>query len=438
MLRTSTIVLLFVLLIALIAGGVYYFRDTDPPLVKLVPDRGPVSENRTLQLELADADSGLRRASVSAVQDGNSRVLFEGEFPLQTKTTPVELSLAGLGLKDAPFELIVRVTDRSIYHLGQGNTAEFRASLEFDSKPPVISIRSRTHNLNQGGTGLIIYRVSEEISRSGVLLGERFFPGFRQPSGDYACLFSLPYDVDVRNITPRLIAEDLAGNQRQTGFNHYANPRQAVQTRIDLSDHFLETKMPNFQHLYPEASDMLEIFLKVNQQLRTENRQQLGVLAGTSASEPLWNGSFYRQRGSANKEGFGAVRTYYYQGRKVDRQTHLGIDLASVAQGPVNAANDGVVIFADDYGIYGQCVVIDHGLGLQSLYGHLSSFKVAVGDQVRSGDEIGRTGATGLAGGDHLHLGILVSGIPVNPLEWWDPNWVANNITSKLQLLREP
>lgn len=438
MLRTSTIVLLFVLLIALIAGGVYYFRDTSAPKVKLVPDQGPVSETRPLQLELADVDSGLRHASVSAVQNGKTFVLLEREFPLLTETTQVELSFAGLELQDAPLELIVQVTDRSIYHFGRGNTGEFRATLDFDSKPPVISIRSRSHNLNQGGSGLIIYRVSEPVSRTGVLLGERFFPGYRQASGDYACLFSLPYDVDAKDIAPRLIADDLAGNQRQTGFNHHANPRKPVQTRIDLSDHFLDAKMPNFQHLYPEASGMLEIFLKVNQQLRTANRQQLTVLARNSTGEPLWNGSFYRQRGSANKEGFGAVRTYYYQGRKVDRQTHLGIDLASVAQGPVNAANDGVVIFADDYGIYGQCVVIDHGLGLQSLYGHLSSFKVAVGDRVRNGDEIGRTGATGLAGGDHLHFGLLVSGTPVNPLEWWDPNWVANNITGKLQLLLEP
>jgi len=104
----------------------------------------------------------------------------------------------------------------------------------------------------------------------------------------------------------------------------------------------------------------------------------------------------------------------------------------------VHAENRGRVIYADDFGIYGQCVIIDHGLGLMSLYGHMSSIAVAVGDLVEKGQEIGRTGATGLAGGDHLHLGILVAGLPVNPVEWWDPSWVRNNITSKLELLREP
>jgi len=436
MLRTSTVVLLFVLLIALIAGGVYYFRDTDGPQVTLTPDQGPVSGSRPVQLKLADAGSGLRNVNVSVVQNGKTLPLVSRDFPVQTATTDVSLPLAELTLKNGPLEMVVQTTDRSIYHFGQGNVTEQRVVLEYDNKPPVISVRSRSHNLNQGGAGLIVYTVSEAVSRTGVMLGERYFPGYQQPSGDYACLFSLSYDSDAKENVPLLIAEDLAGNERKTGFNYFANPRKPVQTRINLSDSFLDAKMPNFQHLYPEEHDMLGVFLKVNQQLRVANRRQLADVAKQTAAEPLWSGSFFRQRG-ANKEGFGAVRTYYYQGKKVDRQTHLGIDLASVAQGPVNATNDGVVVYADDFGIYGQCIILDHGLGLQSIYGHLSSFGVTVGDRVARGDEIGRTGATGLAGGDHLHFGVLISGTPVNPLEWWDQNWVNNNISSKLQLLRE-
>jgi murein DD-endopeptidase MepM/ murein hydrolase activator NlpD len=435
MLRTSTVVLLFALLIALIAGGVFYFRDTAGPQVTLSPDQGPVSGNRPVQLTLADAGSGLRSVKVTVVQNDQTFPLLSQEFPARTATAELPLSLAALQLKNGPLELVVQVVDHAVYHFGRGNTTEQRAIFEFDSKPPVISVRSHSHNLNQGGSGLIIYSTSEAVGKTGVVIGERFFPAYQQPSGDYACLFSLPYDLAPKGIAPRLLAEDLAGNERQTGFNHYFNPREPVQTRIDLSDSFLDAKMPNFQQLYPEQTDLLGVFLKVNQELRVANRQQLGVLARNTASTPLWHGTFFRQPG-ANKEGFGAVRTYYYQGKKIDRQTHLGIDLASVAQGPVNAANDGVVVYADDFGIYGQCIIIDHGLGLQSIYGHLSSIRVAVGDQVRNGDEIARTGATGLAGGDHLHFGILLAGLPVNPLEWWDPNWVKNNINEKLELLK--
>ncbi|WP_239027828.1 M23 family metallopeptidase [Geomonas subterranea] len=97
------------------------------------------------------------------------------------------------------------------------------------------------------------------------------------------------------------------------------------------------------------------------------------------------------------------------------------------------AANRGRVVWADDLGIYGQCVIIDHGLGLQTLYGHLSRIAVKEGEEVRKGDIIGDTGDTGLAGGDHLHFGVMISGQEVNPIEWWDPTWIRNNVTGKLE-----
>jgi murein DD-endopeptidase MepM/ murein hydrolase activator NlpD len=100
---------------------------------------------------------------------------------------------------------------------------------------------------------------------------------------------------------------------------------------------------------------------------------------------------------------------------------------------PVRAANDGVVVFAGFLGIYGNAAVIDHGCGLQSLYGHMSSLAVKEGDQVKREQEIGRSGQTGLAAGDHLHFTMLLDGIPVNPTEWWDPHWIHDRIEVKLQ-----
>jgi len=436
MLRTSSVILMFALLIALVASGIYYFRDTEGPELLLQPGSGPVSAQRPLQLELKDAGSGLRRLTVSVVQQEHSQILLDKAYPSGTAQASETLSLEGAALKHGPFELLVSAGDDAIYHFGKGNQREERVSYDFDSKPPVIAVRSRTHNLAQGGAGMIVYTVSEEVSRTGVQVGERFFPAYRQPSGVYACLFAFPYDVDAKTTVPKLLAEDIAGNLRLTGFTHYTSPRQAPRSNINISDAFLQEKMPNFQHLFPDSGDMLQVFLKVNSELRASNRARLVELSRQTEPEPLWNGAFEREPG-ANREPFNTVRSYYYQGKQVDRQTHLGIDLASVAQGPIHAENRGRVIFADDFGIYGQCVIIDHGLGLQSLYGHMSSIDVAVGDRVEQGQVIGRTGATGLAGGDHLHLGILVGGIPVNPIEWWDRSWVKNNIDGKLDLLNE-
>jgi len=129
---------------------------------------------------------------------------------------------------------------------------------------------------------------------------------------------------------------------------------------------------------------------------------------------------------------FATRRTYYYEGKEVDTQFHLGFDLASVRQAEIQASNDGVVVLASYFGIYGNCMVIDHGYGLMSLYGHLSTINVETGQRVERGDVIGRSGATGLAGGDHLHFGILLQGLPIDPREWWDEHWIQDRLALKL------
>jgi murein DD-endopeptidase MepM/ murein hydrolase activator NlpD len=120
---------------------------------------------------------------------------------------------------------------------------------------------------------------------------------------------------------------------------------------------------------------------------------------------------------------------------RVDEKFHLGVDLASVANSPVEASNHGRVIYADRLGIYGLTVVLDHGQGLSSLYGHLSRIDVTPGREVRKGEILGLTGQTGLAGGDHLHFSIMVNGIYVNPIEWWDNKWIEDNVNKKLALV---
>jgi murein DD-endopeptidase MepM/ murein hydrolase activator NlpD len=137
--------------------------------------------------------------------------------------------------------------------------------------------------------------------------------------------------------------------------------------------------------------------------------------------------------GRAKSEAvFADYRTYVYDGRAIDQQVHLGTDLASTRGAAIAASNYGHVVYAGFLGIYGNCVVLDHGMGVQSLYGHLSSVTVEVGDRINRGETIGRSGATGLAGGDHLHFTVLVAGHPVNPVEWWDPHWVADRVDRKL------
>ncbi|MDY7000768.1 MAG: M23 family metallopeptidase [Thermodesulfobacteriota bacterium] len=431
--RATLIVVLAAAFAALCVLVVFYFKDREPPTLSLSPDFGPVNEKKEFTLKLLDKISGVKEVQVSLVQGDKTFPLTSAQYPAREKTQILTWTLEKIKLKDGPFQIRATAKDGSIYNMGKGNVAEIAHTLVLDTKPPRISVQSLTHNLNQGGAGCVAYTVSEDAEKSGVLVGDFFFPGYRQASGEYACLFAFPHSVMVQEFRPELTASDAAENQGRTGINYHANPRTFRKDTIRLPSRFLDSKMPQFEGDFPGPMEQIERFLKVNRELRTQNRKRMLEIGQKSEASPLWQGRFIRLPNAATRAGFADKRTYLFEGKKVDSQTHMGIDLASIKHASVPGANAGKVVHTGAFGIYGNSVVLDHGLGLMTLYAHLSEIHVDVGDIVEKGQTIGRTGATGLAGGDHLHFGVYVSGVPVNPLEWWDKTWIKNNISGKLK-----
>ena len=162
------------------------------------------------------------------------------------------------------------------------------------------------------------------------------------------------------------------------------------------------------------------------------NHETIAKLSQQSPAQFLWNGPFLQLSNSKVESFFADRRTYVYEGKPVDQQDHVGFDLSVVQHNPIEAANDGKVVIADYFGIYGNAVVIDHGAGLLSLYGHMSEIDVQPGQMVKKKEVLGKSGATGLAAGDHLHFGMFLHGVPVNPTEWWDEHWIHDRILTKL------
>ena len=97
---------------------------------------------------------------------------------------------------------------------------------------------------------------------------------------------------------------------------------------------------------------------------------------------------------------------------------HTGVDLSAPLGTIVRAAADGIIVHAEWMGGYGRLVVIDHGNGLQTYYGHLSRFEVITGQETRRGDIIGRSGASGRVTSPHLHYEVRMGGVPVNPYKY--------------------
>ena len=422
-----------VVVVALLGLSLFYFLGTPAPKVSLSPDAGSIAARRELALKL-DAQGGiLKKLSVSATQAEKTVNILAKNYPPGSRQAAETFNLALAGLKEGAFSLQVKATS-SAPRFGANRTTTQAHFFTLENKPPVVEVLSVAHNITQGGAGLVVYTVSKDVEKTGVVFGDQFFPGYRQGGNFYACLFPFTYDTDPGKYVPRVIAVDRAGNERLMGINYHLIAKTFSTDRINLTDSFLEKIAAEFKDKFPQAATPLEIFLKANRDQRQQDRKLIYDYGRKTSPVPLWQGTFLRMPNAAPLGGFAQFRTYVYQGKEVDRQTHLGFDLASLAHAAVPAANRGKVVFAGDFGIYGQCIIIDHGLGLQTIYGHLSGIGVRPGDNVEMGQIIGNTGATGMAGGDHLHFEVNVSGQSVNPIEWWDSHWIKNNITGKLEM----
>jgi hypothetical protein len=319
-------------------------------------------------------------------------------------------------------------------------------------EPPRIAVLSTHHYVNHGGSEMVVYRATPADVASGVRVGDLEYPGFPASGAGVTgadptlkvAFFALLYDQPLN--TPIVaFARDDAGNQAKATFVDNVFEKPFKKSRIEIDDKFINRVVPDIIEHSPElkmtappqdSPEMLAAFLRVNGELRKINTDEIAAFAAKTSPNKLWEGPFTQLGNSKVEASFADHRTYIYKGKEVDQQTHLGFDLAVTEHVPVLAANDGIVLNASWLGIYGNCVIIDHGLAVQSLYGHLMSFDVKVGDKVTRGQTLGRSDSTGLAGGDHLHFTMLVGGRMVNPVEWWDAHWMADRVDRKLKEAR--
>jgi murein DD-endopeptidase MepM/ murein hydrolase activator NlpD len=158
---------------------------------------------------------------------------------------------------------------------------------------------------------------------------------------------------------------------------------------------------PAFVTPPPEAAERIE-----------RERRELEEIWRSSAPERLWDGAFVRPVPQAANSAFGTHSVFNGE----PRSQHGGADFGSPEGTPIKAPNAGRVVLASSRYFSGNTVVLDHGLGLFSLFAHLSATSVKIGDMVKTGEEIGKVGATGRVTGPHLHWSVRVNDARVDPL----------------------
>ena len=443
----------FLLLLALVVGGVAWFwagRQGGPVIQIRQPERF-VGTGTSLELALEAPEGRFSAVDVTLEQGGTPHPVFSldqpGQAQLKQDTAERLYVIRPIGkqaipdLRAGPARIVARASRPVLFGLRHVETTVTR-DIEVRLDPPRVAVLSTFHYVNHGGSEFVVYRATPDDVQSGVRVGDVEYPGFSAKavgvSADPAMkvvFFALLYDQDLAT-QMRVFARDPAGNETVAPLENRVFPKPFAKSRIEIDDRFLQRVVPAIASNSPEAristDDVLAGFLTINGDLRTKNNQFLTDLAKKSAPELMFRDAFQQLGNSQVEAKFADARTYIYKGKEVDQQTHLGFDLAVTAQAPISAAHRGVVVHAADLGIYGNCVVIDHGMGVQSLYGHLSSIDVKAGDKVEKGQALGRSGMTGLAGGDHLHFTMLVGGQQVTPVDWWSAQWMQDRVLRKI------
>jgi len=408
------------------------YVEVEKPAIKFNQNVTVIGRQKTVEINFSDSKSGLSHLNVEIIQDNKGQILADKKIPSRGKNQeilPLTINSMDLKLHDGPAIIKITATDHSLFK----NQTVLSQSIKIDTIPPQINLLKTVNYINQGGTGFVAFQSSKHLASTGVYVNDYFTPGYtilQNNIATYVTYFAVPIDASATKTRIIIFASDDAGNESKISFPCTIKEKKFRADKMNLSESFLRQKMPEFEAMVSSlrGKTPLEVFIFINSQMRNDNFLTIQNICKKSAPNALWEGTFLRMSNAAPMALFGDKRDYVFDKKVVGESLHTGVDLASNAQAAIEASNSGQVVFTGALGIYGNAIIIDHGQGLFSLYGHLSAINTSVGKKVAKGEKIGSSGTSGLAGGDHLHFSIIAGGQFVNPQEWWDPHWIKDNI----------
>lgn len=427
---------LFLLLIVLAALGYFFIRfiSSPNPFIEVSPAVTVVGQSTPVTVHVQHP-RGLRSASASISQNGARYSVWKLSQPTKDSEGTWTFSAgsqAAPQLKDGKAQLEIEATSNGLLK----KTARWQQEVTVVTQPPSVTADSDQHYLYRGMADLATLTPGGSWTEAGVRVGDQKFRAWPMPGGKpgYFALYAFAWNMPDGTV-PAAFAANAAGNEAISPlvvqFPRKEQPKYTIHD-LQLDDKFI-AKVVN--ELDPNGSgDMVARFVKINNEMRKANNKTLSDLRLKTADHFLWSQTFLRQPGAKAEATFADRRNYIYKGQKIDEQVHLGYDLAVTQHVGVQASNDGKVVYAAPLGIYGNCIVVDHGYGLQTIYGHLSQIQVKEGDMVKRGQVMGLSGMTGMAGGDHIHFTMQLDGVQIDPKSWWDLHWIKDHIASRVEL----
>lgn len=432
--RSPILGFLFNLIIACTIGaGAYFYFNADleyqSPTIS-INHNSTWNQKSPLNISIEDVGSGIKNYKISYLIGDNEEILETQELGSLQKKVQITIDPNKFKSISSTVKLIVEASDNSKWNFS-GNSIKQEFSLLIDANAPVISLISHSYSISRGGGATIIAKIDEpNLNSYSVVLNDKLkfemFPFYKE--GYYMSIIPWPVHIEeFKSVTVE--ADDKAGNKEIVKVPFFIKELKYKVDKIAVSDEFVQNatmKVLATSKSKPIA-DTKEAFLYANKNLREQNVKTLLSLTSKidkGFKKDFIMNPFLRLDGSATLANFADKRVYFKNDEKIDEQWHLGTDLASTKETPIYSSNDGIVVFNDYLGIYGNTIVIDHGFGIFSLYAHTSHQDVKVGDSIKANQKIGNTGSTGAVFGDHLHFGILIQGYESDTKEWLDKAWI--------------
>ncbi|RUM60677.1 MAG: M23 family peptidase [Persephonella sp.] len=445
--------LLFVV-ITMIVGGIYLYLkgyiDFGNPKIQVLntelknysydsKDLKVISKNYSVKFRIVDDHSGLKDIKIIISQDGEDKFVKEISFPEKVKEKEIDVNIDAdkYKLKKGEVDLIVSVTDRGLFE--NKTILPFRFILDPD--PPIITKLYTQQYIMNGGSAFAFFKVSKDTEKVYIHMENlkfNCFSGLFKDKTVYACAFPYPYYWNTKKKI-FVSAVDKAGNITTLPIPYRFKLKKYRRSVVNISDKFIEEKVKPLVK-DKNITDPVEMFKYVNVVLRKENEKVIHNITRTVViKKPMFKTKLARMKRAAVLGGFADYRKYRYKGKIIEGADayHKGMDMASIKNAEVPAAEDGVVVYTGNLGIYGNTIIIEHGLGVFTLYSHLLDFAVKKGDIVKRGQLIAHTDTTGLAVGDHLHFGVLIQGLEVHPIEWFDKRWLKTRFFDHYEKLKK-
>jgi len=407
----------------------------------------PIIESKTsvywnlkskIQIKIND-DTGIKYYKIT-FKDGSKNIVLSQKIMTTTEKElilDIEPPKLDMFYKGQNTILEVEVIDNSKWNFLEGNKTVKNINVKIGTKKPIANVISNSRYIQRGGSGVVVVKVKDDNLKNAYIsfndkVRFKLTPFYKE--NYYVALIAWPMNIESFEKI-NLFVEDMANNITITKVPFYIQAKKFKKDNIKLSEKFIQNVSASVleQSFEPVPNELKDIFVYSNSVLRAKNiktiEETIEKNSSTQRIDDFNIKAFKRLRGSKTVAHYGERRHYYLNGEKINEAWHLGIDWASVKKAPIRSTNEGIVILKDYLGLYGNSIIIDHGMGLSTLYAHTSSQDVAFGESVSKNQKIGNTGSTGAVFGDHLHFGVLVQGVEVNPIEWMDKHWIKVRIS---------